>query len=198
VRKEIYIEGGGDSKELRVRCREGFRDLLQKCGFSKRLPALVACGGRRATFEDFKTAHLSKRPGDYVAMWVDSEEPMADMEAAWNHLKRRDDWKRPKGAQDDQVLLMTTCMETWVIADRPTLRSHYKRLRENALPPLHNLENRHRHDVQDRLSKATRDCTNAYTKGKRSFEVLGKLTPDELGGHLPSFTRVRRILKKKL
>ena len=51
---------------------------------------------------------------------------------------------------------------------------------------------------QDKLCKATRDCTNAYTKGKRSFEVLGKLTPDELEKHLPSFRRVRRILKKKL
>jgi ribonuclease HII len=84
VSKKIYLEGGGDSKELCARCREGFRKLIENCNIARK------------------------------------------------------------------------------------------------------------------LAKATRDCTNAYMKNKRSFEVLGKLTPDELEKYLPSFKRVRRILKKKL
>ena len=30
MKKVIYLEGGGDSKELHTRCREGFRKLLEK------------------------------------------------------------------------------------------------------------------------------------------------------------------------
>jgi hypothetical protein len=45
---------------------------------------------------------------------------------------------------------------------------------------------------------ATRDCANGYTKGKRSFEILGRLKPAPLAKYLPSFVRVRRILTKKL
>ena len=32
VGARIYLEGGGDSKDGKVRCREGFRKLLKKCG----------------------------------------------------------------------------------------------------------------------------------------------------------------------
>ena len=133
-------------------------------------------------------------------MWVDSEDPVADVEKTWAHLKARpdDNWDRPKGATDDQVLLMTTCMETLIVADRAALREHYKsNLQESALPPLENLEQRHRHDVQEKLLHATRDCSNQYTKGKRSFEILGKLNPDKLE-QLPSFKRARRILDANL
>ena len=40
----IYLEGGGESKELHSRCREGFRKLLEKNGFKGNMPRLVACG----------------------------------------------------------------------------------------------------------------------------------------------------------
>lgn len=52
--------------------------------------------------------------------------------------------------------------------------------------------------LDTRKFRATRNCKNAYAKGKRSFEILGKLDPDVLAKHLPSFSRVRRILKEKL
>jgi len=43
-----------------------------------------------------------------------------------------------------------------------------------------------------------RNCTNAYRKGDRSFEILGKLSPTALEKHLPSFKRARRILDERL
>jgi hypothetical protein len=195
----MYLEGGGDSKELHVRCREGFRKLLERSGFTGRLPRLVACGSCNAAFEDFKTELGAKGTFDHVALLVDSEEPVADKDAPWDHLKARDGWDRPARATDDQVFLMTTCMETWIITDREALSAHYgKKLRPSALPPLTDMEQRSRHDVQDRLAQSTRNCTNPYAKGKRSFEVLGKLSPDVLGKHLPSFARLRKILDRKL
>lgn len=105
----------------------------------------------------------------------------------------------PSGATNEQALFMTTCMETWIVADRATLAEHYGTdLQESALPALHNLEGRARDAVQDALSHATSKCRNAYMKGKRSFEVLGKLDPAVLAKHLPSFVRVRRILDASL
>lgn len=199
----LYLEGGGsgpDSKALQSRCREGFRKLLEKCDFKLRMPRTFACGGRASAFDDFKTAHRNKAAGDYVAMLIDSEDPLADLEAAWEHLTLRpgDNWEQTAGATDEQVLFMTTCMETWIVADREALRKHYgSKLQSSALPPLTNLEARGRHDVQDGLAHATRNCSNAYTKGKRSFEVLAKLTPEVLD-QLPSFARARRILNENL
>lgn len=200
----VYVEGGpsgADSKEGTIRCREGFHKLLDRSGFMGRRPRLVPLGGRGAVYDRFVTEHSAK-VGSYVAMWIDSEEPMADIEATWNHLenvKTVDRWIRPPGADDDQILFMTTCMETWIVADRDALKGHYgNELQDSALPPLVGLELRSRHDVQKQLIHATRNCSNAYSKGKRSFEILAKLTPDTLEEYLPSFVRVRRILGEKL
>lgn len=194
----IYIEGA-DSREDQIRCREGFRRQLEKAGFTGRMPRLSACGGRNSTFDDFKTAHANAKAGDFVAMLIDSEEPVANIEQTWAHLKARDNWDTPSGATDEQVLFMTTCMETWIVADRPTLKEHYgHKLQENALPPTNCLENRSRHDVHDKLERATRECSNAYQKGKRSFVVLGELNPTTLESLLPSFARMKKILNDKL
>jgi hypothetical protein len=199
VSSTIYLEGGGDSRDLQIRCQKGFRKLLEQCGYVGRMPKLVACGGRNATFDAFKTAIGSARKGDFVALWIDSEDPMADIEDPWAHLKTRDHWDRPKDTTNDQVLLMTTCMETLIVADRATLAEHYgSDLQESALPSLQKLEERDRHAIQDALTHATRNCSNKYTKGKRSFEVLGRLDPATLSEHLPSFVRVRRILDDSL
>lgn len=197
MKAHIYIEGG-ESKEDKIRCRQGFSRLIEKMGLKGRMPRLSACGGRNATFDDFKTAHVSSKPGDYIALLVDSEDPVVDIEKTWDHLEKRDGWNKPVEAYDEQVLFMTTCMETWIAADRATLREHYgHHLKENALPLLHHLENRDRHEVQEKLVHATRECTNAYAKGKRSFEVLEKINPEALAS-LPSFERAKRILNEKL
>jgi hypothetical protein len=177
VSNTIYLEGGGDSRDLHIRCREGFRKLLERCGYVGCLPKLVACGGRNAAFDAFKTALASARRDDFVALWIDSEAPVADKEATWEHLQARDHWDKPKGATSEQVLFMTTRMETWIVADRATLAEHYgTELQESALPPLHALEERPHDAIQNALAHATRKCNNAYTKGKRSFEVLGSLS----------------------
>jgi len=117
----------------------------------------------------------------------------------WDHLRLRDDWPTPNGATDEQVLFMTTSMETWFAADRETLRTHYgKRLNENQLPPTTQLESRHRNAVQDALQNVTLDCSNAYRKGKHSYAILAKLNPAVLGALLPGFVRVMTILDRNL
>lgn len=198
MKTKIYIEGGGDSKYLHSSCREGFRKLLESTGFKGNMPQLVACGGRDSTYRDFKTDHQNGR-ADYVAMLVDSEDPVTDPENPWDHLKERDGWDRPDGSNDNQVFLMTTCMETWIAADPDTLNRHYGScLRESALPPIHNIEIRNRHDIQDCLKQATAECSNTYQKNRRSFEVLGKLDPSVLEENAASFKRMKRVLNERL
>jgi hypothetical protein len=90
-------------------------------------------------------------------------------------------------------------METLIVADHGALNDHFgPRLQSFALPPLVNLENRGCREVQARLTRATRYCKNAYTKGAASFEILAKLSPSVLSERLPSFARTRRILDKRL
>jgi len=194
VRTRLYIEGGGD-KQGDIECREAFRKLLGNLGLQEKMPRLVACGGRDKAFESF-CANFAVC--DFAALLVDSEDPVADPALAWEHLKGRDNWDKPNKANSDQALLMTTCMETWISRDQETLRSHYRdQLQENALPKLEELENRNRHAVQDALAHATRNCTNKYQKGKRSFEIMGKIRPEALR-RLSSFQRFERILKASL
>ena len=195
----IYIEGGGDSGSGRAACREGFRKLLEKdARFKGRMPRLVASGSRYEAYDKFRTAFQPTDALTYVALLVDSEDPVEDVERPWAHVKKRDNWDQPSGATDDHLLLMTTCMETLIVADRASLRLHYVKLQESALPSLENLEVQATGDLEKCLMNATKDCANSYRKGDRSFTVLATLNPAVLIVLLPSFERLIRILDGRL
>lgn len=143
----IYIEGGG-AKELDVRCRAAFRSLFEHCGFGGRMPRLVASGPRERAYDDFTTGLRNTDQGGFVGLLVDSETPMADFELTWSHLGQSDGWTRPPNARNEQVLLMVTCMETWIVADQSALRKCYgPQLQVAALPGLADLEQRSPHEI---------------------------------------------------
>jgi hypothetical protein len=217
---KIYIEGGGEGKDQWSKCREGFQKLFQATGeLQGRMPRLVPCGGREQAFKDFKKT-LKLGGNEFVAMLIDSEDPIAANATPWQHLKTRDGWEQPDGATDEQVLFMTTCMETWIVADRVALKAHYgANLQEHALPALTQtkepkrsekdyvntdlpiatiLEQRSRNDIQNALIHATRNCINTYKKGDRSFAILAELSFERIKLHVPNFKRTINILKKKL
>lgn len=191
----IYVEGGGDSKELRARCRAGFSEFCRKIGI-KAMPRIVASGSRQDAYDDFLTK-LKTSKGDIVLLWVDSEDPMKDIEKTWDHLNARDGWKKPSGATDESALMMVTCMESWLVSDRPTLEAFFKKdLQASGLPSVVDLEGRERHAIQDALAHASRNCGNPYQKGKRSFELLGNIRPYHIATHCPSAERCIRLLKQ--
>ena len=194
----IYLEGGGESKELHSRCREGFHKLLEKNGFKGKMPRLKACGSRNSAFNDFRIAHQSKTH-PFIALWIDSEDPVADIEKTWEHLEKRDGWEKPEKSSNEQVLFMTTSMETLIATDRNALKECFKNnLQESALPPLNNLESKNRKELFDILKHATRNCPSQYEKGKKSFELLGLLDAKTLRQYLPSVERTWRILNNYL
>ena len=163
------------------------------------MPKLVACGSRSEAYDDFRVAFERASRDDIIMLLVDSEDRVADINSTWEHLRQRDGWQRPRNAADEDVLFMTTSMETWIVADRETLHAHFgQHFRDSALPSLDNLENRSRQDVLRRLEHATRDCPATYAKGPKSFEVLGKINPDAIAPNLPSFRRARNILAERL
>ncbi len=209
VKVTIYVEGGGNSKELQARCHEGFRKLIEKTKVARN-PAIVACGSREQTFKKFRIAASTaggELPLLLPLLLVDSEDPVKvtdenpDSAESWNHLKVRDKWDKPSGVANDQAQLMTTCMETWIIADQQALGSFFgQHLQTSALLPEQNLETRTRDEVQDKLVWATRGCgkDRSYAKGKRSFKVLEHLTPKTLKEHLPHFRRFVSTLERHL
>ncbi|HNY35447.1 MAG TPA: DUF4276 family protein [Methanothrix soehngenii] len=139
VSVKIYVEGGGDTKYLHTQCREGFNKLIQNLGFKGRMPKIIACGARDKAYGMFDTAMKSARENDeYPILLVDSEDPIAL--GPWEHLKVRDKWDRPAGAEDEQAQMMATCMETWIMADHEALRKVFGScLRHRALFPISDL-----------------------------------------------------------
>ncbi len=194
----LHLDGGGDSEALKRRCREAFRKLLERAGLQDRMPRIVACGSRGSAFDDFHTAHVSRGDADLPVLIVDSEEPMS--KPPWDHLQERDGWQRPGGAEDEQAQLMVTCMETWIVADRPALRKVFgKDLIESAIPKEPRLEERTRDDVQDWPEAATKRCPRdrRYQKGRRSFQVVSELDPAALQPLLPHFRRFIETLRRR-
>ena len=179
----IYVEGGGDDSSTLASCREGFRKLLEKSGFEGRMPRIVAKGDRQSAYRAFRLSHKAGE-ADYVALMVDSEEPIEDLSRPWDHLERRpnDAMRRPEGAEDEQALVIATCMETWIAADRETLARHYSNgcFKERSLPALPLLESQDRRAIFGALIEATRDCPRRYEKGKPSFDLLGSIEPDRI------------------
>lgn len=205
VTVRIFVEGGGDSKELKSRCREGFRKLLENSGFQGRMPGFVACGGRNKVFDMFCTS--AQRDGDQLRSYllVDSEDPVEgedyspESSIAWIHLKKRDRWDQPDGVLNAQALLMTTCMETWIMADRDAIHTFFGgTIREASLLPMYELEKQPRDKVLESLISATENCgrSKAFRKGKRSFELLIHLNPKTLQQNLPHFQRFIQTLSQ--
>ncbi len=174
---KIYAEGGGDRKDLKTRCRQGFSQFFEKAGLKGRMPSVVACGSRQKTYDNFCTALERAGLDELPMLLVDSEEAIS--ESPWKHLQSRDGWVRPDEAQDKQAHLMVQVMESWFLADRTALVRHFGQgFRESALSNQTDLEAIGKQQVFDSLKSATRESrAGVYDKGKHSFEILGKIDP---------------------
>jgi len=201
VELHLYVEGGGDAKVLRTACRRGFSEFLARAGLKGHLPRIVACGGRRQAYDDFCTALRQNR---HTAMLlVDSEDPVT-VSSPWIHLLQRpgDAWPTPLGATDDGCHLMVQCMESWLLADRDTLRRFFGQgFNPSALPPASNpIETIPKGSLYPALARATRDCKtkSSYAKGEHSFRLLALVDPAKVTGASPWADRFVATLKRIL
>lgn len=121
----IFIEGGGDGQLHERSLRKAWSEFFRSAGLSGRMPAIVRGGGRKQTYEKFAHAVRVARARKLPVLLVDSEETVKTGHSVWEHLRRRDGWSRPEGAEDDQAFLMVVAMETWFLADRDLLTEHF-------------------------------------------------------------------------
>ena len=196
---KIYVEGGGDGRDLRTRCRKGFSCFFERANLAGRMPRVIACGGRDSAFDKFRTAIEARKAGEFIVLLVDSENPVADGGGPWKHLARVDGWDRPVEAVDEHAHLMVQCMEAWFLADPEGLAKYFGRnFRRNALPSQREIEKVARVDVLEALRKATQRCTRGqYTKGRHSFEILEQTNPAKVHEASPHARRLIDTLREK-
>lgn len=199
VKIKIYVEGGGDRKDLRERCREGFSKFLEKAGLRGRMPAVVACGSRQSAYDRFCTAVSTAGRDDVPLLLVDSED--AVNESPWTHLRTCSGWVCPSGADGQQVHLMVQIMESWFLADRSALANYFgSDFHDSALPANTRIEKIAKRKVFDSLRQATRDCGrdkvyDESAKGRHSFALLGKIDPQKVRAASPHAERLLNTLE---
>jgi hypothetical protein len=204
----IYVEGGGNSKELRVECRRGFFEFLKKADLAGNMPRIVACGTRADAYDSFKTAIAA---GKESMLLVDSEAPVSDdcqcgdaeNWRPWVHLKTYDSWDRPAKARDADCHLMTQCMEAWFIADRAVLEKFFGQGFNagqlsviSAGKPLEKIPKK---EIYTGLKKASQHCKTKYPygKGAHSFKILALIDPQKIMGESPWAKRFVDKLNRK-
>ena len=194
----LYVEGGGDQKPSRTKCRQAFRAFLLNAGLEGRLPRIFASGGRQQAYDDFRHALGTSRDDVLVVLLVDSEGPVANDAGPWRHLKDRDSWDKPDGADDDHVHLMVQCMEAWFLADRAALARYFgDGFNESSLPHRAEVEDVSKQDLQHGLHTATRNSRRkgAYQKGRDSFSILAELNPNKVASASPHAKRFLEFLR---
>ena len=182
MRVTIFVEGGGDRKDLKVACRKAFRILLERAGFLGRMPEIVACGPRGEALAKFRTALRDAGDDELPILLVDGERPMLPEHRGkpWSHLATApDNWQRPEGATDDHAHLMVQCMESWFLADRGRLAAYFgQHFLPGSLPGGNDVEAIEKQRILDGLRDATRHCPKKrYDKGRHSFDILEGLDP---------------------
>lgn len=179
---KLFVEGGGDSRYLHARCREGFRRFLERAGLGGRMPRIVACGGRGDAYDSFKTSVENERK--YLPFLLVDSETTVTAESPWEHLKTSpgDGWEKPENAGDDQCHLMVQCMESWFLADIGALREYFKDgFLEDALPKNVTIESIEKSELFKSLKHATSKCQKrTYSKGDHSFALLGPIDPKQV------------------
>lgn len=194
---KIYVEGGGDTPELKSRCRKGFSEFFRQAGFEGRMPSVVACGGRKNAYDKFRHSLDASVDGHVAILLVDSEGRVGRRVKPWSHLTKQDGWPKPPGATDDQAQLMVQCMEAWFLADRECLEEFFGgNFMQKALPGSQDIEGIPKKDVMAGLKKATRRGGKPYHKGRHSFVLLEKIDPKKVADASPHVKRLLDFLDR--
>jgi len=203
---KLYVEGAGDTAELKKACREGFKTFISKAGIVKR-PQVVACGSRTKAYKSFCIAVNS---GQDAMLLVDSEQAVnaqhqretQDMWQPWAHLRinKQDRWEKPKEAKDTDCHLMVQAMESWFLADRNAIKAFFGQgFNENSLPSAP-IEEIAKDTLFNSLKQATRTCKTKATYGKseHSFKLLAIIDPEKVTHASPWAKRFVDSLRDKM
>lgn len=187
VSLKIYIEGGGEGKDLEIRFREAWSKFFKAAGLSGQMPRPVRGKGRQNTFDLFCSALKHKKAKELPLLLVDSESAVGAGHTVWQHLKLLDNWDKPENGNDEHAYLMVQIMETWLLADLEALRNYFiNNFKPDKIPTWTDLESVQKEIILEALAKATAECgPKRYAKGKVSFEILGKISPQKIAANCP-------------
>jgi hypothetical protein len=198
----IYVEGGGDQKEIKARFRTAFGNFLREIknlSRKKRIKwDIIACGGN--ALDDFQIA-LKQHPDAFNVLLVDAEGPLQH-DNPWDHLRQRSEhpWQKPQETEDKNCHLMVEIMENWFLADRNALREYYRKdFQESALPASENIEGVPKKQVLDNLKKATRKTQKGeYHKTRHAPEILEKINPELVQAKAKYCRRLFTVLREHI
>lgn len=194
----IYIEGGGDGKDLDIRFREAWTKFFKAAGLAGRMPRPVRGKGRTNTFDLFSTAIQNIQPNEMPLLLLDSEDAISSIKTVWQHLKDRDGFVKPNSASEKHTYLMVQVMETWFLADIESLQDYFgSKFKTSKIPAWKDLEAQPKLTVFKALENATAECEKPYAKGKVSFEILGKINPQKVKDQCPNAKRLLDFLAQK-
>ena len=171
--------------------------FLENAGFKGKMPRIIAAGGRGRAFDRFCT---SFNKGEPCMLLVDGEGPVTG-DSPWMHLKSRDGWTKPEGAENDHCYLMVQCMEAWFFADKPKLKAFFGQgFNENALPKNQNIETIAKDEIFNALQAASKNCKSkgSYGKGDHSFDILMLIKPDLVRKASPWADRFLSALSERM
>lgn len=180
VAVRIYVEGGGDTARQQSPLRQALSTWIQRAlPEATRRPTIIACGPRRAAYEDFCRG-VRANPDAFNILLVDSEAPLEPGRTRWAHVAARagDGWTPPPGADDEHLHFMAQTMEAWLCADPDGLSRYFgDGFKPGKLPQRKDLE----HEPKDALIDKLRDATEPSSKGAyhkgRHLDLLGQTDP---------------------
>lgn len=194
---KIYVEGGGEQKRTITACRAAFGRYFEKVIPAGLQPRIVVCGSRQKAYEDFVTG-LDDPKYDRIFLLVDAEGQVTAGDGGWEHLQKRDNWAKPRFAQEDSAHLMVQIMESWFMADKDTLKRFYgQNFNANALPARLEIELIPKKDVSTALENATRHTRKGlYHKTQHGFEILAAIDPKKVEIVSPFADRLHKCVSE--
>lgn len=190
----VYFEGGGSSRTIQRRLRDGMRQfLIHLAGPELRCPLVaVPCGPRSAAYAQLRQA-AQEFPDDVLLLLVDAERPVAKPPAV--HLAEHDKWPGIE-ALGDRCHLMVQATETWLVADPEALRAYYGHgFRPGILPRHDNLEQVAKSHVEEGLGRAVADSPKRrYVKPVHTGDLLALVDPEKVIKRCPHAARLRDAL----
>jgi hypothetical protein len=197
----IYMEGGGDGSRLKGDLRKAVEEMLIKAGLTGHMPRIVACGGRKNTFDKFC---VNLALGNESILLIDSEDLVdgnyqkgnSNNWDPWGHLAHRkgDMWVKPINATSNDCHLMVPCMESMYLADVDSLVVFFGQgFKANSLPQNPNIESIGKVELFKALSNASRGCSNKtksmYSKGAHSPVLISMIDSRKVAKKMPWMKR---------
>lgn len=202
---KVFVKGGGDRQPRLARaCKKGFGRFFERAELGGRKPRIVACGSRRAAYDDFCHALQHAAPDDAYLLLVDSEAPIVYTPApdVWGQVKLRrgDGWSCPPHATADDLHFMVECMENWFLADHGALKTYYRQhIDLTALPQQKDVESIGKASVYGALKIAIDGdgSKGEYSKGGHSFAILASLDSKKIAACAPFVCRLLEELRMR-